>query len=62
MSYIDHIYEVIVRESDGLDALYENYIVHLVGYSGLNDLKQYKLIETCGVVNGMQLYTICDKN
>lgn len=61
MNYVDYIYEVIRSECEFFDAIYENYIVHLVGYVGLEELKKHKLLETCGVVNGQQLYVLCDK-
>lgn len=41
-----------------LDALYEDYIIYLVGLEGLYVLQKNKLIETCGVVDGRQLYTL----
>lgn len=55
----NQVYEVIEKECRGLDAIYEDYIVSLVGYEGLDILKEEKLIETCGVVNGRQLYVLC---
>lgn len=61
MKYVDYVYEIVVSELDEFDALYEGYIVNLVGYAGLNELKKHKLLETCGVVNGMQLYAICER-
>lgn len=58
-AYVHHIYNTVKKETDGLDAIYEDYIIHLVGLAGLKYLKEYKLVETCGVVNGRQLYTLC---
>ena len=55
----NQVYEVIEKECRGLDAIYEDYIVNLVGYEGLDILKEEKLMETCGVVNGRQLYVLC---
>lgn len=55
----NQVYEVIKKECRGLDAIYEDYIVNLVGYEGLDILKEERLIETCGVVNGRQLYVLC---
>lgn len=54
-----YVYDILKLESDGLDAIYEDFIVQEVGLHGLVALKRYNLIEACGVVNGRQLYTIC---
>lgn len=55
------VYEVVSKESVGFDAVYEDYILELVGVDGLSVLKESKLVETCGVVNGRQLYVLCEK-
>lgn len=55
------IYKIVKHECEGLDAVYEDYIISLVGLYGLLVLKGNKLLETCGVVDGRQLYTICEK-
>ena len=59
-AYADYVYEIIKDEVEGLDAIYEDYILSLVGIVGLNSLKNNKLLETCGVVNGRQLYVLCE--
>ena len=35
MKYADYVYEILVRECDGMDSIYEDYIVRLVGVRGL---------------------------
>lgn len=55
------VYEVVSNGSVGFDAVYEDYILELVGVDGLSMLKENKLVETCGVVNGRQLYVLCEK-
>lgn len=62
MRYVDYVYEIVKNETRGMDAVYEDYILEIVGLAGLTELRQNKLIETCGVVNGRQLYTVCDKH
>lgn len=59
--YVEYVYNLIKKESEGMDAIYEDYICHLIGVKGLEVLQMCKLIETCGVVNGRQLYTLCEK-
>lgn len=55
------IYEVVKNESLGFDAIYENYILELVGVEGLEILRKNRLIETCGIVNGRQLYVLIER-
>jgi hypothetical protein len=40
------------------DAVYEDYIIELVGKFGLLLLRECKLLEPCGVIGGRQLYTL----
>lgn len=61
MAYVDYVYNIVKEELEGFDAIYEDYIINIVGYAGLHHLKMHKLIEACGVVNGRQLYALCDK-
>ena len=61
MLYSDYCVAFVKQESEGLDAMYEDYIIHLVGVAGLQSLLAHKLLESCGVVNGRKLYTLCEK-
>lgn len=61
MDALDYIYNVVRRGSDGIDAIYEEYIIDLVGLDGITMLIENKLLETCGVINGRQLYTLIKK-
>lgn len=56
------VYELVKNKSLGLDAIYENYILELVGVEGLEILRKNRLIETCGVINGRQLYVLVQKD
>lgn len=55
------IYETVKNGSAGFDAIYENYITELVGVDGLEILRKNKLVETCGIINGRQLYVLVQK-
>lgn len=59
--YADYVYEILKNESRNLDALYQDYILELVGVMGMDALIENKLVESCGVINGRRLYTLCDK-
>lgn len=61
MKYVDYIYKIIENESRNWDALYQNFILEMVGAYGMQALLEENLIESCGVVNGRQLYVLCDK-
>ena len=58
--YAIYVYGILELETDGFDSVYEDYIVQLVGLHGLIALKQYRLIESCGVINDRQLYALSD--
>ena len=57
-SYISHIHCILLVESANLDAVYEDYILKLVGTFGLKALLDCGLLESCGVVNGRKLYKV----
>ena len=59
--YVLTVYLMVMVEFADLDAIYEDALIHLVGVRGVEALKENKLLESCGVVNGRQLYTLCDK-
>lgn len=61
MEYIDMIYKIIEFESRDSDAIYEDRILEVIGFSGLNILKAKGLIKTCGVINGRKLYALVKK-
>lgn len=60
-TYVDYVYEIVKEECEHIDAIYHEYIVRLVGTHGLYALLNNKLLETCGVVAGKQLYTLIEK-
>ena len=60
-AYTEEVYNIVKMETEGLDSVYKDYILRLVGVFGFNALYGHKLIESCGVVNGRQLYVLCDK-
>ena len=57
------VYLMVMEEEEfaDLEAIYEDALIHLVGVRGVESLKENKLLESCGVVNGRQLYKLCDK-
>lgn len=60
MNYASYVYIIVRNETQGLDSIYEDYIIKLVGLHGLNALIEAGFLETCGVVNGRPLYVLCD--
>lgn len=61
MKYVDYVYDIVRLDTEGMDAIYKDYIIQMVGVYGFNALYSEKLIEGCGVVNGRQLYVLCEK-
>ena len=39
-----------------VDAVYEDVIINLVGKRGLELLREFRLIESCGIIDGRKLY------
>lgn len=58
--YVDVVHEIVKMATKGIGAIYEDYILKLIGKFGLDALKEFKLVETCGVINGRQLYVLVD--
>ena len=58
MSYAEQLYLVVEEEFEGLDSIYEDSLIHLIGVFGVHILKENKMLETCGVINGRQLYVL----
>lgn len=60
MTYADYCYQILKSDTHILDAVYEDYIIHLIGVAGLTELRGNSLLEPCGVVLGRQLYTLVE--
>lgn len=60
-TYTDAVYELIKDECEGMDSIYEDYIIKLVGDCGLAALKRANLIESCGILNCRRLYVLCER-
>jgi hypothetical protein len=56
--YADRVHDELARECEGLDAVYEDYIIRLVGEEGFEALRDAKILTSCGSINGRNLYTI----
>ena len=57
--YVDYVYDIVRLDCEGMDAIYKDYIIQMVGVYGFNALLQNKLIEGCGEIHGRQLFTLC---
>ena len=58
-TYVEEVYIILKESVVGLDSIYEDYIINLIGTTGLMALHANKFLETCGVFNGRQLYVLC---
>ena len=54
------VYEVLKKDCEGMDAIYEDYIIQQVGVKGLEALIKDRRVESCGVINGRRLYVLCE--
>ena len=56
------IYEYLKDRCEGLDIIYEETILALVGSYGLVVLKDAKLLKTYDVLNGRQVYRLVSRD
>lgn len=61
MRYVDYVYDIVKSDCEGMDAIYKDYIIQMVGVYGFNALYEHRLIEGCGVINVRELYVLCEK-
>lgn len=52
------LHDILKEDTEGLDAIYEDYIVERIGVEGFIVLREFKLLTTCGSMNGRNLYTL----
>lgn len=62
MRYVDYVYDIVRLDCLEMDAIYADYIKQMVGVYGFNALLEHKLVESCGVINGRQLYVLCKRS
>ena len=56
--FADHVCKKLQSEAQGLDAIYEDYIIHVIGEEGFELLREKRYLTTCGSINGRNLYTL----
>lgn len=59
--HVDVVYGIVKSETRGLDSVYEDYILTLVGSRGLNVLLINDLVVICGLVDERRLFTLVDR-
>jgi len=52
------LHDILKEDTEGLDAVYEDYIIDRIGVEGFIVLREFKRLTTCGSVNGRNLYTL----
>lgn len=60
-TYVDYVYEIVKNDTEGMDAIYKDYIIQMVGVYGFNALYEVRLLEGCGSVNARELYVVCER-
>ena len=60
-TYVEYLYEIVKNETEGMDAIYKDYIIQIVGVHGFNALHGARLLEGCGSVNLRELYILVDR-
>lgn len=57
---MDYVYEIVKNDTEGLDVIYRDAIIQMVGVYGFNALYEARLLEGCGSVNARELYVLVD--
>lgn len=60
-TYVDYVYDIVKLDCEGMDAICKDYIIQMVGVYGFNVLREARLLEGCGIVNGRYLYVLVDR-
>lgn len=58
MTAKEFYYNALKKECEKLDAVYEDYILELIGIAGLRILRKNGFLEPCGMIHGRQLYVL----
>lgn len=58
MDYVDYVYNIIFLDTLDMDAIYKDFILREVGTYGFNALYENHLLESCGIVNGRDLFVL----
>lgn len=56
--YLERVYHTLAKECQGMDAIYEDYIIRVIGEEGLELLRSECVLSTCGYINGRTLYVL----
>lgn len=52
------LHEIVYGCSRGMDVIYEDHVMDLIGVEGLWILRRNGVLESCGSINGRRLYTV----
>ena len=52
------MYEFVKEMCDSYDAIYEDYLIRLIGERGIQTLKDGGLLECCGEIDGRKIYSL----
>lgn len=55
---LELFHEIIRGCSRGMDAVYEDYILYLIGQEGFDMLRENHILEYCGSIGDRKLYTV----
>ena len=54
------LHEIMAGCFRGIDAMYEDYIIYLIGEEGFWILRRNGVLESCGSIDGRRLYTVTE--
>jgi dipeptidase len=56
--FAENVCKKLQSEAQGMDAIYEDYILSVIGEEGFELLREKRYLNTCGSINGRNLYTL----
>lgn len=56
------LHEIMAGCFRGMDAVYEDYAIYLIGEEGFDILRRNGVLESCGSIDGRRLYTVKEYN
>lgn len=55
---LDLFHEIIAGYARGMDVVYGDYVIYLIGQEGFDMLRENHILESCGSIEGRDLFTV----
>ena len=61
MRYLDWLYDIVEKNTKDISAIYDNYIIYLVGHAGFDALVAGGRLTEFGQIEDQKLYILVDR-